>query len=472
MLIDFSFSNFKCFQTPQQFSMLKHNPSEEAEPSQWKNPDILTVAGIFGSNASGKTSLLHALATLSDLVGKSGLRPFSSSPDFSRQAFFSSKTRYEPTDFFIDFIAKDAKHYEYQLSIDDERVLYEDLRVYTGIRTSTIFEREFDPEIKQYSFRYGRPFSGSKKIYEKMSRPDTLFLSTLHMAKNEVVDPAYSELANRIKTFPAWQFEKEINDIITELENEGAHGKALAKVMAQANLGLLSFKINSPISKFMRDIKNPKHPGHDSYKAFIETMIPDAVPDISLEKKTDAIEMVLETDFEDPKELAFIHHSDNEESTLPAEQESRGTLASLAFFSVALRCLSEQSICLIDEFGMSLHPKYVRELIRLFEDPQTNPFQSQLVFTSHDVTLMSSMGDYGNILNRDQIWLAEKNDRTGASNIFPLTAFRVRNNENYMKNYLNGVYGAIPDLDFHYTFFSALNDVISLQSLDSPDGSQ
>ena len=160
---------------------------------------------------------------------------------------------------------------------------------------------------------------------------------------------------------------------------------------------------------------------------------------------------------ESVKTLVFAHHGKNGDVLFEKELESRGTLSSLAFFSMALRVLSSRTVCVVDELDMSLHPRYVRELVRLFRCPDTNPNQSQMIFSSHDVTLMSNLGfDQAGVLDRDQIWFTEKDLNTGEAELFPLTELSVRRKENYMRNYLNGIYGALPDPQFHGAFANAI----------------
>lgn len=82
------------------------------------------------------------------------------------------------------------------------------------------------------------------------------------------------------------------------------------------------------------------------------------------------------------------------------------------------------------------------QLIRLFHDPATNPLGAQLIFTSHDTSLL-------NHLNRDEVWLTEKTEE-GATRLGALAEFageRVRKSQNLEKAYLHGRFGALPDVD-------------------------
>jgi hypothetical protein len=78
----------------------------------------------------------------------------------------------------------------------------------------------------------------------------------------------------------------------------------------------------------------------------------------------------------------------------------------------------------------------------MFQDPSTNPRNAQLVFTTHDTSLL-------NHLNRDEVWLTEKSE-DGATRLGALAEFageRVRASVNLEKAYLHGRFGALPDTD-------------------------
>ena len=98
---------------------------------------------------------------------------------------------------------------------------------------------------------------------------------------------------------------------------------------------------------------------------------------------------------------------------------------------------------LIDELDMSLHPTLVREFVALFANSETNPNQAQLIFTTHDVSLISVPQEPTRVLDRDQVWFCEKDD-FGRTELIPATAYSPRREENLGRNYLNGVYGALP----------------------------
>ena len=68
-----------------------------------------------------------------------------------------------------------------------------------------------------------------------------------------------------------------------------------------------------------------------------------------------------------------------------------------------------------------------------------NTNHAQLIFTTHDTGLLDLT-----LLRRDQIWFAEKNEKTMQTDVYALTDFSPRKGENIAKGYLQGRYGAIP----------------------------
>jgi AAA15 family ATPase/GTPase len=99
----------------------------------------------------------------------------------------------------------------------------------------------------------------------------------------------------------------------------------------------------------------------------------------------------------------------------------------------------------VDELSARLHPRLAGHLIKLFQDPGTNRRGAQLIFNSHDPTIL---GSYAPVrLHRDQVWFTEKLEE-GATRLFPLTEYRIRDGiDNVERQYLLGKFGAVPFVD-------------------------
>ena len=100
--------------------------------------------------------------------------------------------------------------------------------------------------------------------------------------------------------------------------------------------------------------------------------------------------------------------------------------------------LAKGRVLFVDELDTSLHPLMVRFLIGLIQNPETNKNNAQLVFTTHDTSVLDT-----EIFRRDQVWFVEK-DQKQASRLYPLSDFSPRRHEALEKGYLQGRYGALP----------------------------
>jgi len=142
--------------------------------------------------------------------------------------------------------------------------------------------------------------------------------------------------------------------------------------------------------------------------------------------------------------ITTTHRIINENGTteyfqLFMEQESAGTQHFFSRIGGWLQALENGALLAVDEIEDSLHPLLTRRLIEMVQDKAINTKGAQLLFTTHDAMLLDL-----NFFRRDQIWFAEKNDRTCATELYSLASFSPRKGENVRKGYLQGRFGAIP----------------------------
>ena len=104
-----------------------------------------------------------------------------------------------------------------------------------------------------------------------------------------------------------------------------------------------------------------------------------------------------------------------------------------------MEALEKGRTIVIDELDSSMHSNLAKYLISLFNDMNINKNGAQLVFNSHDISLL----DLG-LFRRDQIYFVEKDNTTGVTDLYSLADFSPRKSENIQKGYLQGRYGAIP----------------------------
>jgi len=138
--------------------------------------------------------------------------------------------------------------------------------------------------------------------------------------------------------------------------------------------------------------------------------------------------------------ISFSHTSDDASVKFDLADESNGTQALFRNAGAWLNVFANGEVLLFDVIDTSLHPLLTRFLIEQFHSPTTNPNASQLVFSTHDTTLLRQ-----EVFRRDQIWFVEK-QLDASTRLYPLTDFSPRNDEMLENWYMRGRYGALPIL--------------------------
>ena len=101
--------------------------------------------------------------------------------------------------------------------------------------------------------------------------------------------------------------------------------------------------------------------------------------------------------------------------------------------------LEKGAVLIVDEIEASMHPLLTEHLIKMIQNQSVNKNHAQLIFTTHNTNLLDQK-----MLRRDQIWFAEKDEESMETDVFALTEFSPRKEENIEKRYLQGRYGAVP----------------------------
>ena len=131
-------------------------------------------------------------------------------------------------------------------------------------------------------------------------------------------------------------------------------------------------------------------------------------------------------------------------------EESDGTQTLYALCGPIIDTLQSGNILVVDELENSLHPYLLRKIVQLFSSQQTNPNGAQLIFTTHDVTVMDKT-----LLRPDEIVFTEKDKETFQTSLFSLTDFDgigniIKNDRGtkLYKDYLEGRFEAVPAVDW------------------------
>jgi len=423
MLIEFTVANYRSFRDPVTLSMepvarLRARDEEvnTANVAATAHGDVLRVAAVYGANASGKSNLIRAMGVLRDMVvnsareGQAGdavpVEPFRLDP--------TSVT--EPTELEVVFLLG-TKQVRYGVAATREKITREWLHVAeAGGEEQLGFEREGE------GWRYGSAWEADPSL-EKKTRTGALHLS---------VAAAFNHGFARelLPWFVRWRPRRAADD---------------AKAM-ELTKRLLRNVVQRPILLALVQTMDPS----------IEDLVVEAeVLPAELSDAMDAMEpdvggvarQVLQLMARRFAPIRTIHRANPDAPPVQfrLEDESEGTQRVIALAGDLLGALASGATVVIDEFDARLHTLLSLEIVRLFQSPETNPRNAQLIFATHDTNLLSRA-----LFRRDQLWFVEKNRSTHATDLYSLAEIKlddgkkVRNDASYEHDYLQGRYGAIP----------------------------
>ena len=124
---------------------------------------------------------------------------------------------------------------------------------------------------------------------------------------------------------------------------------------------------------------------------------------------------------------------------LELDDESDGTRRLLNLLPALHHLRTNSAVYFIDEIDRSMHPELVWKFLEFFLK-SCEGGQRQIIVTTHESNLLDL-----DLLRRDEIWFAEKN-QSGATQLYSMTDFNVRKDLEISKHYLQGRFGAIPFL--------------------------
>lgn len=365
------------------------------------------VVALYGANASGKTTILRALALLQWFLTKSLVtndgwwlagfndhecqsRPVSVALEFSGQNGLTSED--------VERLAASGQPYSlyrYELRVElvdgsPKRVLREALhqKPMGKGRWVRVFDR--DAEVGTTGSQLF-PLTKAARLIADQVRPDVSLVTTLiknveHPAAQAVFNVASQVLTNVTDTL---RDRLVIND-----------------------LDLFKYLSNVPTIV-------------DNLNALLPTI------DVGL----DRIEL---RDTSDGPILNFFHH--NQLRPLVWLNESHGTRAFIKAFPLIALALDHGTVTIQDELDQALHPLLLREVVNWFYSAERNPKNAQLWMTCHSASLLDDLA-------KEEVVFCEK-DQLGRTSIYRLAdvdGVGLRPDQNFHRKYLSGLYGAVPE---------------------------
>lgn len=392
MLVEFTFENFKCYKDETALSMVPAQVSEHAETlvAAMNGRELLPVSVIYGPNGGGKSSVLQAFDCMQSIVTWPYYlmrREVKKLPEIACEPYaFDEASNKEPSTFCVVF--ETGEHiYQYIISVLGGRVIEEYLhrRKPGKGATATLFERSDGAIVLGPSLR-------RKKVSTEI---DAMMPYLSYLAINHDFEP--------IEEAFGWLRSCHVLDYSVPYLEE--------------------YVIEPPDEREKRRIIG-----------MLNGM------------GIDVTDIRYEHDDEGKLDSVFLTHGAGMGRDLELEEESSGTKKLMNLVPAVIMALERGNLVVSDELDAKLHPKLLKYLIRLFTDRRTNPKGAQLVFTSHDMSTLNSA-----VFRRDEIRFAAKTEEGPStlwalSDIVDIDGKRIRPQNAYDRQYLEGRYGADPYL--------------------------
>ena len=356
----------------------------------------LKSIGIFGPNASGKSSIYKTLLFCSRLVLDSHLN--NEGATFNFMPFKFDGYHEKPSEFSINFIC-DGTEYEYSFSLNRKEIISESLYYYPGKRKAKIFARnEQVGKPKSEIFSFGDGFFVKPMDVAQSTGRNTLFISRASQMDRE--------LAKKIYNF----FLTELFVGVPKIRTDYAIG--LFKKSKQLLLEALRMADSDIVDIEVRQEK---------------VAVPALAPDLQFgipSLHEEVITRFLTTHKRNP-EIKFDLYA----------EESAGTIQIFSLLLVLLDICKTGKTLVVDEFDLSLHTELAEFIINMVHASKG----AQLLFTSHNTNLIDVKK-----LRRDQICFTNKKE-DGSTDFYSLFDFKdFRENMDAEKGYLQGRFDAVP----------------------------
>lgn len=442
MIVSFSVSNFRSFASEETFSLVaskRLSASHEQHAVSIPDSDerVLRAGILYGANGAGKSNLFKALRYLRSVA----LEPGKNRNGTDREAFRFGGEENQPSGFDIQFIA-DGRLYRFGFKADDQRITQEWLARVEGGRQKIVYQRVTTEKGEVQISGTGLRACGKKvEALATIGGP-----------------PYQSFLATINATLQLADLGRDLVNVLTWLKTSlqliapDQPFRSLAHLLSQSP-DLLEFsgaflKSASTGVDHLSVLKTEV--SEDELRSLVpESFLSKAIADMWDNEDGTALiplgegnELLIERKGGNRNYLIKIRaaHENQAGGIVPLElsQESDGTQRLLQLIPALHHLRTSSAVYFIDEIDRSLHPMLVRAFLESFL--KSGGGQGQIIVTTHESSLLDQ-----DLLRRDEIWFAEK-DYSGATKLYSLIDFKVRNDLEIRKHYLQGRFGAVPFL--------------------------
>jgi uncharacterized protein len=356
---------------------------------------VVPLLGMYGANASGKSTIIQALDILQKLLD-----------GYSSTLYMPNRLHpeLEHTEFVISGTTCEEKAFCYTIQYDAHEILREEL-TYNGKRQYLRDKECIDLAVLQ------------QKHYDIARLREIYRVECLNQDGKHIC-PILGKLAR----------------------NYSGLSYAVSSVFQVLTAGMRVYCGNSFSSGMgIKVLKNALGGDDKMRAAFAE--IEELLRKLDLGIQRMEYNPFLANDEDNPLEAIKTYHNDiaGKEVQFSFTEESMGTQAAFGLLGVCLAALHSGSVLVIDEIDSSLHSLLVAAIVQLFKNKRYNQHGAQLLFSAHNTDLLDH-----NLLRVSEVAIINKNLRHGTT-VKRLCEFEgLRNVNNFRKRYLEGGFSGIP----------------------------
>lgn len=390
--------------------------------------EYLPAVAIYGKNGGGKSNLIRSMWLAVQFICNAQKTQTENEPVPVRPFMLNDHSVNEPTAFEFAYVQNGAK-YVYGFSATRDHIVSEYLKAWPKGREKNIFLRHGQ------SFIFPKDNEKKRKelIKEAVGKNQLFFAISCTMN--------YKPCIEAMKWFrEKVVFSRDFTDInrnLIDYREDETMLQAIVSAAKKADVGIEDIQFE--IDQQTLDLQSQNIPGQmggmiAALRAFSE----------ALQQNGNEAEVSLNMG----KLKSTTYHTglncEGKASRyeLTLSDESDGTRRLMTLAPAIERTLKEGGTLVVDELEREMHLMLIEYVLGRYQGKRNNPAHAQLIFTTHDTSLLNQ-----EILRRDQIYFVDKKREDGASSLYSLADFNIRNDANIQKAYLLGKFGAVPSIE-------------------------
>lgn len=431
MLVKFKVKNYRSFRDEAVLDMEAAKLSDYTECLlQYGKKSYLPGVAIYGKNGGGKSNLIRAMWFAVQFICNAQKTQTEKATVPVRPFALNDYSEKEPTAFDFVYVVNGTK-YAYGFSATQQRVVSEYLETWPNGRKKTIFTREY----QNFTFPKDGERQHKQLISEAVAHNQLFFAISCTMN--------YKPCIEAMRWFREYiVFSRDYTDInrnLIEYREDETMLQAIVSAARTADVGIhdIEFKIdNQKLDLTATEDKVP-----ENMRSMFKVL--RAFSEALRQNGNEA-----ETQLSAGRLKNITYHvgmdvvGNSSYYPLTLSDESDGTRRLMTLAPAIERTLADGGVLVVDELDREMHLLLVEYVLRRYQERESNQKNAQIIFTTHETALLNL-----ELLRRDQIYFVDKSRQDGASILYSLVDYSVRNDMNVLRAYLLGKFGAVPEIE-------------------------